>query len=161
MRIPEPTGQFGDAKGPVGKAKRSSDKGAARHVSRDSVNELNFLKELDNAAEEQVKRSLDELIEDLTDQAQVLEKRRTFEELDKYKKMVKVFMQTAIQKIYSVKVSDSSKLMSKRKKVYILVERVDAELEQLTKQILDRQAAGLDLLAVLERIKGILVDMYS
>lgn len=159
MRVLQPDSRFGDDKH-IGKSKKS-DKNAARHVSRDSVNELNFLKELDNAAEEQVKRSLDELISDLSEQAKVLEKHRTFEELDKYKKMVKAFMKQAISKIYAVKVSDSSKLMAKRKKVYVLVEKVDSELERLTKQVLDKNAQTLDLLATLEKIKGILVDMYS
>jgi uncharacterized protein YaaR (DUF327 family) len=159
MRVMEPDGRFGDGK-PIGKS-RKSDKNAARHVSMDSVNDLNFLKELDNAAEEQVKRSLDELINDLSEQAKVLERHRTFEELEKYKRMVKEFMKQAVSKIYAVKVSDSSKLMVKRKKVYVLVEKVDAELERLTKQVLDRNAGSLELLAILEKIKGILVDMYS
>jgi uncharacterized protein len=159
MRVSESDSRFGDSK-QIGKSKKS-DKNSARHVSRDSVNELNFLKELDNAAEEQVKRSLDELINDLSEQAKVLEKHRTFEELDKYKKMVKEFMKQAVSKIYAVKVSDSSKLMVKRKKVYVLVEKVDAELERLTKQVLDKNAPSIDLLATLEKIKGILVDMYS
>lgn len=159
MRVHQPDSHFGDGK-PVGKSKKS-DKGAVRHVSKDSVFEMNFLKELDNAAEEQLKRSLDELINDLSEQAKVLEKHRTFEELDRYKKMVKDFMKQAVSKIYALKVSDSSKLMAKRKKVYILVERVDEELEKLTKLILEKNAPSLDLLAALERIKGILVDMYS
>jgi uncharacterized protein YaaR (DUF327 family) len=158
MRVNEPDSRFGDKQ--IGKSKKS-DKNAARHVSRDSVNEMNFMKELDNAAEEQVKRSLDQLIENLAEQAKVLEKHRTFEELDKYKKMVKEFMKQAISKIYAVKVSDSSKLMAKRKKVYILVEKVDAELERLAIQVLDKNAPSIDMLATLERIKGILVDMYS
>jgi uncharacterized protein YaaR (DUF327 family) len=51
--------------------------------------------------------------------------------------------------------------MVKRKKVYVLVEKVDAELERLTKQVLDKNAPSIDLLATLEKIKGILVDMYS
>ncbi len=160
MRIPEPTGQFGDPKSQVGKTKKG-DKGAARHVSRDSVNELNFTKQLDGAAEEQIKKDLDQLIEELIEQAGVLEKHRTFGELEKYKKMVKAFMDQAIRKIYTVKVSDSSKLMMKRKKIYIMVEQVDAELERLTKQVLEKNASSLDLLAMLEKIKGMLVDMYS
>jgi uncharacterized protein YaaR (DUF327 family) len=160
MRIPEPTGQFGDPKSQVEKLKKGG-KGAARHVSRDSVNELNFTKQLDGAAEEQVKKDLDQLIEELSEQAKVLEKHRTFGELEKYKKMVKAFMDQAIRKIYTVKISDSSKLMMKRKKIYIMVEQVDAELERLTKQVLEKNAAPLDLLATLEKIKGMLVDMYS
>jgi uncharacterized protein len=161
MRVFEPSGQFGDSKGRIGKMRKSSDKGIAGHVSRDSVNTASFLEELDNAAEEQLKKSLDELIGELAGQAEVLERRRTFEELEKYKKMVKNFMDKAVRMIFTVKVSDSSKIMIKRKKVYMLVEMVDAELEKLTKQVLEKQSAGLDLLATLEKIKGILIDMYS
>ncbi len=159
MRVNEPLNQFSDNK-QIGKSKRS-DKGAAKHVSRDSVNAFSFAQQLDSAAEEQVKRSLDELIADLAEQAKVLERHRTFEELEKYKKMVKNFMEQAVKKIYSVKVSDSSKLMEKRKKVFVLVERVDEALEKLTKQVLEKNAPSLELLAALERIQGMLVDMYS
>ena len=161
MRVNEPSGKFGDGKTRLGKLKKSSDKGIAGHVSRDSVNTASFMAELDGAAEDQIKKSLDELIGELSGQAKVLERHRTFEELDKYKQMVKNFMDKAVRMIYNVKVSDSSKIMIKRKKVYMLVELVDAELEKLTKQVIDKQSPGLDLLATLEKIKGILVDMYS
>jgi uncharacterized protein YaaR (DUF327 family) len=161
MRIPEPTGKFPDNKIGAGKMKKASDKKPASKVTRDRVNESDFMKELDSATEEQVKKSLDVLVEEIAAQASLLAKHRTFGELDRYKKMVKDFMQQAIQKIYAVKVSDSSKLMIKRKKVYVLVERVNAELEDLAKKLIDQQAETLDLLASLDRIRGILVDMYS
>jgi len=161
MRIEQPGGMFGDPSGKMDKSKKAGEKGRAKHVSRDSVNASNFSKQLDNVAEEQLKKSLDELIEELGEQAKVLEKRRTFDELEKYKGLVKSFMETAIKKIYAIKVSDSSKLMTKRKKVYVIVEKVDAELEMLTRQILNRQAPSMDILATLDRIRGMLVDMYS
>jgi hypothetical protein len=43
----------------------------------------------------------------------------------------------------------------------VLVEKVDEELEKLTAQILNSQEETLDLLATIDRIRGILVDMYS
>ena len=125
------------------------------------MNPMNFLKELDDATEEQVKRSLDQLIEELSQQAKVLTEHRTFEELNKYKTLVKDFMKQAIQKIYNVKVSDSSKFMIKRKKVYIMVEMVDAELEKLTQKILNQHAETIEILSALDKIRGMLVDMYS
>ena len=161
MRIHQPSGSFGDDRQQIGKTKKSQDKRSAKHVDREKVNESSFLKQLDSAAEDQIKKSLDELIEELSEQAKVLEKHRTFEELEKYKGLVKSFMDQAIKKIYNIKVSDSSKFMVKRKKVYIMVEQVDAELEKLTKQVLEKQAEGMDILATLDRIRGILVDMYS
>ncbi len=161
MRIPQTSGQFGDNKAQIGKAKRSAGKAHATHISRDTVNQANFLKNLDEVTEEQLKKTFDELIKDIDEQAKVLERHRTFEELEKYKNLVKSFMEQVIKKIYSVKVSDSSKIMIKRKKIYFLVEQVDAHLEALTRQVLAKQAETMQFLATLEKIKGLLVDMYS
>lgn len=161
MRIPEPSGNFGEDKSILGKTKKSGDKRIAKGVQKDAVNQNAFLRELDGAVEEQVKRSLDELIKDLDDQAKVVEKVRTFGELEKYKKMVKDFMQEVIKKIYTVKISDSSKLMQKRKKVYMMVEQIDAELAKMTNEVLVGQSSGITLLSTLDRIRGLLVDMYS
>ncbi|HDQ25182.1 MAG TPA: DUF327 family protein [bacterium] len=161
MRINEPTGQFGDSKAHLGKAKKSGSRNPAKHVDRDMVHNANFTKQLDTAAEEQLKLSLDKLIEELAEQAKVLEKKRTFAELDRYKKLVKSFMEEVIKKIFTIKISDSSKLMAKRKKVYIIVEQVDGQLEALTEKVLEKQADTMDLLATLDRIRGLLVDMYS
>jgi uncharacterized protein YaaR (DUF327 family) len=161
MKVPEPTGKYGEPKINMGKAKKAGEKRPAKGVFKDSVYETNFLKELESASEEQIKRSLDELIEEIDKQAQILEKHRTFEELEKYRRMVRDFMDQAIKKIYSVKVSESSKFMIKRKKVFVIVEKVNAELEELAKKVLSKQAQTMDLLASLEKIKGLLVDMYS
>ncbi len=161
MKIYEPSGQYGDNKLNIGKAKKSSSKRAPHEIARDKVNPMNFLKELDDATEEQVKKSLDQLIEELSQQAKILAEHRTFDELNKYKTLVKDFMKQAIQKIYSVKVSDSSKFMIKRKKVYIMVEMVDVELEKLTQKILNQHAETIEILSALDKIRGMLVDMYS
>jgi|GEM_PF-148386 uncharacterized protein YaaR (DUF327 family) len=162
MRINDPFRPLGDDDKPrMNKNKRISVKRGAKSFSRDTVNDANFMKQLDNAAEEQVKLSLDQLVEEINSQAKNLAQHRTFGELDKYKKMVKSFMEQAIRKIYTVKVSDSSKIMIKRKKVYIIVDMVDKELEKLTKALLESQSDSLDILAALDRIRGMLVDMYT
>ncbi|HDT15556.1 MAG TPA: DUF327 family protein [Firmicutes bacterium] len=160
MRVFDASGSFDRNIGPAG-SKKASEKKSSKGVSRDKVNESNFTQQLHDAAEDQAKRSLDELLEELSRQAEVLAKRRTFTELDKYKALVKNFMKNVIEKIYSVSFSDSSKYMVKRKKVFVLVEKVDEELEKLTSQFLTSQAETMDLLAVIDRIKGMLVDMYT
>jgi uncharacterized protein YaaR (DUF327 family) len=162
MRIEQPFRSLGDdEKARLGKNKKIGAKKGAGEVRKDMVHDANFLKELDGAVEDQVKMSLDQLVEEIDQQAKNLANHRTFEELDKYKKLVKNFMKQAVTKIYTVKVSDSSKLMIKRKKVYIMVQQVDKELEKLTVELIAKQAESLDLLSVLEKISGMLVDMYS
>jgi uncharacterized protein YaaR (DUF327 family) len=70
-------------------------------------------------------------------------------------------MKKAVEKIYKVNFSDSSKIMIQRKKVFVLVEKVDVELEKLTAQLLTAHSDSMDLLAAIDRIRGMLVDMYS
>jgi uncharacterized protein YaaR (DUF327 family) len=125
------------------------------------VNEASFMQQLNDATDDQLKKSLDKLLEELTEQAQVLAKKRTFTEMDKYKSLVKNFMKKAVEKIYKVNFSDSSKIMIQRKKVFVLVEKVDVELEKLTAQLLTAHSDSMDLLAAIDRIRGMLVDMYS
>jgi len=159
MRIEQ--ANLGDEKARLEKTKKNAEKRGVKGARKDMVNESSFLKELDTAAEDQVKYSLDQLLEKLDEQEKVLKSHRTFGELERYKKLVKNFMETAIQKIYSVKVSDSSKLMIKRKKVYVIVNLVDKELEKITNSMLGNQSETIDFLATLDRIRGMLVDMYS
>lgn len=162
MRIEQPFRKPGDDdKARLSKGKKIDSKSGAQQVRKDMASDVNFLKELDGAVEEQVKMSLDQLVEEIDQQAKNLANHRTFGELDKYKKMVKNFMDQAVRKMYTVKFSDSSKLMVKRKKVYIMVQQVDKELEKITLELIQKQAEGLDLLAALEKINGLLVDMYS
>ena len=161
MKVNQPAGRYDDAKSLTGKSKKIGEKKASHEISRDKVNSMDFTKQMDTATEDQLKRSLDELIEELAEQAKVLLQHRTFEELNKYSKLVKSFMEDAIKKIYSVKISDSSKLMIKRKKVYVIVERVNEELELLTKKILSANSDAIEILSALDKIRGMLVDMYS
>ena len=42
-----------------------------------------------------------------------------------------------------------------------MVQQVDKELEKITIELIKKQAESLDLLAALEKINGMLVDMYS
>ena len=162
MRIEQPFRSPGDDdKARLGKNRKIGEKKPAQGLGKDIVNDANFLKELDGAVEDQDKMSLDQLVEEIAQQAKQLADHRTFEELEKYKKLVKNFMEQAVRKIYTVKVSDSSKLMIKRKKVYIMVQQVDKELEKITIDLIKKQAEGLELLSLLERISGMLVDMYS
>ncbi|MBN2754965.1 MAG: YaaR family protein [Candidatus Goldbacteria bacterium] len=162
MRVFDAAGMPHDKNvGGTGRNKKAEEKRGTKFIARDKVNEMNFMKQLTDATEDQVKKNLDQLIEELSEQAKVLVKRRTFTELDKYKSLVKNFMKKAVETMYTVKFSDSSKVMARRKKVYVLVEKVDEELEKLTAQILNSQEETLDLLATIDRIRGILVDMYS
>ncbi len=48
-----------------------------------------------------------------------------------------------------------------KQKVFITVEKINEKLEQLTKFILEKQNKNINLLATLDEIRGLLVDLYK
>ena len=117
---------------------------------------ITFLEELKEVHGEQVKAKLDELLDMIDDQGQRLAEHRTFKELVKYKKMVKNFINEAVEKMYQLEENYSPM----QGKVQTIVKSVDTSLEDLTEMIVDKQSAQLDILAQLDEVRGLLIDLY-
>ncbi len=49
----------------------------------------------------------------------------------------------------------------KRHKEYVLIEKINEKLELLTKYILEKENENINLLATLDEIRGLLVDLYK
>lgn len=48
-----------------------------------------------------------------------------------------------------------------RQKKYVIIEQIDQELEELSQLVLNKQKDAVKLLAKLDHIRGLLVDLYS
>ncbi len=116
-----------------------------------------FLEEFKKIHGEQITSKLDDLLELIDEQGEKLSQHRTFEELVRYKKMVGNFVEEAINKMYQLKEDYSSV----KGKLYSLVETVDESLEELTEVVLSEQESQIEVLAKLDEIRGLLVDLYT
>ncbi|MGM0502308.1 MAG: DUF327 family protein, partial [Bacillota bacterium] len=65
--------------------------------------EKSFLEELKKVHGEKIKAKLDDLLKMIDEQGDRLKEQRTFNELLKYKNMVKNFVEEAVGKMYEVK----------------------------------------------------------
>ncbi|MGM0502188.1 MAG: YaaR family protein, partial [Bacillota bacterium] len=81
---------------------------------------------------------------------------RTFNELLKYKNMVKNFVEEAVGKMYEVK----DEYSPTQGKVHNIVKSVDNSLEDLTAMIVEDQGTQLDILDKLDEVRGMLIDLY-
>ena len=126
------------------------------NVSNSNAQKTSFLEELQQVHGKQIKAKLDKLLDLIDQQGEKLGQQRTFKELIKYKKMVKQFIEEAIEKMYHVQ-EDYSPTQGK---IHTIVKSVDSSLEELTKMIVNNHSAQLDILDQLDEVRGLLIDMY-
>ncbi|HZJ57348.1 MAG TPA: YaaR family protein [Clostridia bacterium] len=109
----------------------------------------------------QYKSMNEELIlmaEDIKKQGQRLANRTNLGELLRYKKMVAQFLDISVRKMLEFRRKDYLDGSGKHH-IYALVQKVDQNLEVLTREILDSQRDQLVVLNCIDDIRGLLMDL--
>lgn len=120
---------------------------------------VSFVEEMKRVEEKQIKQELEEILNDIDNLGKNMAEHRNVEDLQEYKNKVKDFLATALKKIYKLK-EDMSFDRRGRHRIYSLVEKVDKELEELTDIFMDKQQDKLALVAKVDEIRGLLIDVY-
>ncbi|MGG6433310.1 YaaR family protein [Anoxybacillus sp. D401a] len=140
-------------------------------VSRAS---LNRIEKKDDAPMESVsftevmqKKKSDVLFERFQAMAQQIEAQgkklaesQMVEDLKKYKKLVKQFLDDAVKNSLQL---EEQRGFSRggRTKIYKLVKEVDQKLVELTNAVLEKEKKGLDLLGLVGEIQGLIINIYT
>lgn len=103
---------------------------------------------------------LSKKMKEIEDQGKKLVDTRSVENLKKYKKLVKDFMEDAVKNGLELK---EHRGFSQRgsSKIYKLVKEVDSKLIDLTNTVLDKEKMGIDLLGLVGEIEGMLINIYT
>lgn len=97
---------------------------------------------------------------DIEQQGQKLAKSQTIEDFKKYKQLVKSFMEDAVGS--GLQLEEQRGLDWRgRTKVYKIVKEVDKKLIDLANTVLDKEQRGLDILALIGEIQGLLINIYA
>jgi len=107
-----------------------------------------------------VYEKLTKLVNEIEEQGKVLAENRTVDQLKKYKKKVKEFMNDAVQNGLQLEEQRGFNRRG-RTKVYKIVKEVDKKLIDLTNAVLDKEKKGLDILNLVGEIKGMLINIYT
>jgi len=103
---------------------------------------------------------LKNLLERIDMQAQKLSERLDIAELKRYRSLVTEFIDVSVR--HSTEYQKEHTLDGKgRHRIFGLVRKVDAELESLTREVLNNQKDYIGVLAKLEDIRGLLVDLIA
>lgn len=117
-----------------------------------------FYDELRFAEAEEVHLAFDELIEQITEVGARFAKNPTAPLLKQYKSMIREFLEHVTEHMYLVEHHTGGRL---RQKIYTVTRIIDQRLSALTELVMSQQAKNIELLATLDEIRGLLVDLYK
>lgn len=140
----------------VGKASLDKVKGK-NNIPTESVS---FQEVMAKGRQQTVYDKLSKFVEEIEDQGKVLAENRTVDELRKYKKMVKQFMEEAVQNGLQLEEQRGFNRRG-RTKIYKIVKEVDKKLIDLANTVLDKEKNSLDILNTVGEIKGLLINIYT
>ncbi|MBS8265788.1 DUF327 family protein [Mesobacillus boroniphilus] len=131
--------------------------GMKEQVAKDSIS---FSEVVSQRRTDVTFERLSKKMKEIEDQGKKLVDTRSVENLKKYKKLVKDFMEDAVKNGLELK---EHRGFSQRgsSKVYKLVKEVDSKLIDLTNNILDKEKKGIDLLGLVGEIEGMLINIYT
>lgn len=105
-----------------------------------------------------MKEKLAFIMEDIKEQGQKLTDRVTLENLILYKKMISQFLDISVTKMLEFRKDDYLDRRGSHH-IYALVQKVDTNLEALTKEVLSSQQDQITILSYIDDIRGLLMDM--
>ncbi|KUO76793.1 MAG: hypothetical protein APF77_21230 [Clostridia bacterium BRH_c25] len=114
---------------------------------------------LKKTEEQDLTSRLNRLMHDIEKQGEHLAKSMDIKELKNYKKLISEFMNEVVNN--SLKFSKQSSFDRRgRHKVYALVRKVNAKVEELSREFLKEEKDNIKILESIGTIKGMLFDMY-
>ncbi|WP_077214816.1 YaaR family protein [Bacillus dakarensis] len=140
----------------VGKAGLDKVK-AKQNIPTESIS---FQEVIGKNRQSMVHEKLTKLVSEIEQQGKKLSENQTVDELRKYKKMVKQFMDEAVQN--GLRLEEQRGFNRRgRTKIYKIVKEVDRALVDLTNTVLDKEKNSLDILGKVGEIKGMLINIYT
>lgn len=115
-----------------------------------------FEKELDQFHEDK----LNEILFKIDNAAKKLKEGLKIEDLLNYKKLVRQFLKEAANGMLKYTKREQTDIRG-RKKIYSLTEKINEKLEKLTEEFLKDNSKNMELLKMVDDIRGLLIDIYS
>ena len=144
----------------INKEIRSQLEAARLKKTRSKGKGISFDAIVSDQAEKLQGYELEHLMNDIANQGERLARYRTIRELAKFKRLVKGFIEEAVN--YGLDVSQSHTFqMNRNSRRLLIVKEIDQQLIDLTEAIVEQEKPSIDLLDMIGEIKGLLINLYS
>lgn len=124
----------------------------------DGSSKVNFQSQLQAANKNDIVSYLNNLAQQINQQGDLVVKSMNLKETQKYKQLISEFMNTMVSSNLSFSKSDTFDARG-RHKIYAVVKTVNKELDALTQEVLKGEQQKLSILAKVDSIKGIIINL--
>ncbi|WP_446898562.1 YaaR family protein [Clostridium sp. LBM24168] len=135
----------------IGRSSNTSSKSINIKVKKDFSQSFNS--QMEKKSEEQLKNMFD----NIKKKGNRLSVTKCYSDVRAYKKMIKEYLKSVLNYMYSVK-KDISFWQTQ---YFITVETIDKKLEELTNMLMNEQKENLNIASTIDDISGLLVDIYK
>ena len=144
------------------KKKAGKKEKAQRRVFSDLVDSAESSEEAtgNDLSEEAARRGIEELLDSVFSSGEKLKKAPTMETIRNYRQRVKAFVKYVVDHTLAVDEKTSGVNILKRKR-FTIVRVIDEKLEALAVSVLSAQREQMSILAQIDQINGLLVDLVS
>ncbi len=120
---------------------------------------VTFVEELSASYDErEAEKNLAELLDEIDKLGKKLIEEPDVDVASEYRSAVAAFIDKVIKRIY--KVREINELKYTRNKVYLLVEKINGELDELLNMVIQKERDKMALLSKITEIRGMLVDLF-
>lgn len=100
------------------------------------------------------------ILKEIDAQSEELKRSLTLEGVKRYRKLVSEFMKEALNQSY--KLNEQTRWdRSGNRKSFITVKKINNSLEELIEAVINQEKKQIDLIAKLDEIRGLLLDLYT
>lgn len=124
-----------------------------------TLRQVFFGETLKNVETDNKKQICSELLGRIDAQSEELKKAATPEGVKRYRKLVSVFMKEALSQSYDLN-EESRWDRSGNRKSFITVKKINQAMEDLMDSMVQQEKKQIDLVAKLDEIRGLLLDLY-
>jgi len=143
-----------DRKGKTARRKKTSQ----RSVPYEERKSVTFIEELSASYDErEAKKDLQELLDEIDRLGKKLTEEPDVDVASEYRSAVAAFIDKIIRKVYRVR--EINELRYTRSKVYLLVEKINSELDGLLSMVIRRERDKIAIMSKVTEIRGMLVDL--
>ncbi|MBZ4664881.1 YaaR family protein [Mahella sp.] len=137
----------------------SSQPSDAMHIDKNASGGA-FSQAFGNAANNEAKDWLNSMLSDIKAQGQRLEKNTDLAELLHYRRTITIFLNAVTSSMLQFSASEAVDKRGRRKR-YIIIKRIDEQLERLTEQVMTDEMDHIAVLKLIGEIEGLLVDLIA
>ena len=114
----------------------------------------NFSASMDMEKREHRQQNLIMLLEKIKKVGEKLKESKSLDNIAEYKKHIREYLAFVLDNYYELKFSE------RYRQILVRVEIINKEVEELTKELLLQQKSNIDIISKVDKIAGLLIDLF-